>query len=168
MRRAAAYWLFSSLVLIAVACGQPTPVANLPTLSIAPSPPRGGPLPAQLIGDWFLPPAAVNAFQESSGFGSCPSPLTPSTCLVQLSFTATTYNFSFSDNLGRTSGGGNAVVNATEIDFFNAPACGLPLPTGIGRYTWTLVGGVLQFVPLNQDQCPRAPLLANQSYRRTG
>jgi hypothetical protein len=59
---------------------------------------------------------------------------------------------------------GDVVVNNTEIDFFSADVYGLKLPDGVGRYTWTLTGGLLNFVPLNQDPCPRsATWLANRS-----
>jgi hypothetical protein len=87
--------------------------------------------------------------------------------MFKLTFTASSYNFEISAP-GRTGGGGDAVVNGTEIDFFNGQACSLQLPEGVGRYTWTLTGGVLHFTSMNQDLCPRAPILANQSYNRAG
>jgi hypothetical protein len=153
-----------AFALLTSACGQSTPSANLPTPSAASSRPAGGPVPSQLLGDWLLPPAAANVYQQSQG-DTCPTPLAVSTCMFKLILTATTYNFAINAP-GRTTGGGDVGANGTEIDFYNGSACGLTLPEGVGRYTWTLTGGALHFAPLNQDACPRAPLLANQSYNR--
>jgi hypothetical protein len=159
MRRTIAAVLCIAFALFAAACGQAAPSASV-TPSAASGKPAGGPLPAQLQGDWLLPPAAA------VGVGvTCPTPLAVATCIVKLTFTATTFDFEI-NALGHTSGGGDAVVNGTEIDFFNAPGCGLQLPDGVGRYTWTLTGGVLHFTSINQDPCSRSPLLANQSYSR--
>ena len=94
-------------------------------------------------------------------------PVSVATCMFKLTFTATTYYFEINAP-GHTSGGGDAVVNGLEIDFFNGQACGLQLPDGVGRYTWTLANGILHFAPMNQDPCPRSPILSNQSYSRTG
>jgi hypothetical protein len=152
-----------SFALLAAACGQSTPTANQATPS-ATGTPAGGPVPAQLLGDWVLPVTAANAYLASSG-EMCPTPLAVATCMFKLTFTPTTYIYA-TNAPGRTGGGGNAVVNGTELDFFNGEACGLSLPAGVGRYRWTLASGVLKFAPLNQDECPRAPLLANQSYSR--
>ena len=124
--------------------------------------PAGGPVPAQLLGDWLMPAAAAQAIS-----GSCPTPVTVSTCMFRLTFTATTYNWT-TNVAGFTDGGGDVVVNGNEIDFFNGQACSTDLPQGVGRYTWTLTNGVLHFVLLNTDICPRQPFLANQSYTRTG
>jgi hypothetical protein len=124
--------------------------------------PAGGPVPAQLLGDWLMPAAAAQAMG-----GSCPTPVTLSTCMFRLTFTATTYNWTIHAP-GFSDGGGDVVVNGSEIDFFNGQACGTALPQGVGRYTWTLTGGVLRFTSLNTDICPRQPFLANQSYTRTG
>lgn len=164
LQRAIATVLCIWFVLAASACGQSTPSANV-TPSAASGTPPGGPLPAQLLGDWLLPLAAANAYLESSG-ETCPTPLAVATCMFKLTFTATTFYFEINAP-GHSSGGGDAVVNGTEIDFFNAPGCGLQLPDGVGRYMWTLTGGVLHFTSMNQDPCPRSPILANQSYSRT-
>jgi hypothetical protein len=153
-----------SFVLLTSACGQSTPTANRPEAGAAVSPLAGGQVPVQLQGDWLLPAVAANAFEQSSG-DMCPSPLAVATCMFKLTFTAATYNFEVNAP-GRTGGGGDAVVNGTEIDFFNGQACSLTLPQGVGRYTWTLTGAVVHFAPLNQDPCPRSPILANQSYGR--
>lgn len=40
-----------AVVFLASSCGQPTYSAKLPTPSAAPSPPPGGPVPDQLLGD---------------------------------------------------------------------------------------------------------------------
>ena len=154
-----------AFVFLATSCGQSTSSAKLPTPSVAPkptptaSPPQGGPVPAQLLGGWYLTLADINAVL---GYPACPSPATVATCSVQIVFTATTY--SWPNNLGLESGGGNVVVNKTEIDFLLAlPVC----PTGVGRYTWTLTGDVLHFTPLNQDPCPpRSSFLVNLNFHR--
>jgi hypothetical protein len=130
------------------ACGgqaaSPIPSAKLPASAAAPSPPRGGPVPARLLGDWFL------------SNSHCP--------LIQLTLSATIYHLAHCGD----SSSGAVVVNNTEIDFFNADLCGLQLPDGVGRYMWTLTDGVLHLTPLNQDPCPRgAYWLADQSYKRT-
>jgi hypothetical protein len=155
-----------SFVLLASACGQSTPTANVPGPSAATSPLAGGRVPVQLQGDWLLPPAAAQAEQQNSG-DTCPAPLAIATCMFKLTFTASSYNFEVNAP-GRTGGGGDAVVNGAEIDFFNGEACSFTLPQGVGRYTWTLTGAVLHFTSLNQDPCPRSPILANQSYSRAG
>lgn len=148
-----------AIVSLAASCGQSTSSVKLSTPSAAPSPPPGGPVPAQLLGGWYLTPADINAVL---GYSACPSPATVATCSVQIVFTATTY--SWPNNLGLESGGGNVVVNKTEIDFLLAlPVC----PNGVGRYTWTLTGDVLHFAPLNQDPCqPRSGFLVNLNFHR--
>jgi hypothetical protein len=155
-----------SFVLLASACGQSTSSAKSAAPSATAVALAGGQVPAQLQGDWLLPPAAAQAYQKSSG-DTCPTPLAVATCMFKLTFAAATYNFEINAP-GRTGGGGDVVVNGTEIDFFNGEACALTLPAGVGRYTWSLTGGVLHFTSLNQDPCPRSPILANQSYSRAG
>jgi hypothetical protein len=72
------------------------------------------------------------------------------------------------NNPGFNSGTGDVVVNNTEIDFFNGVVCALQLPDGVGRYKWTLRGGVLQFKLLNHDPCNRAAYFSeNVTYTRT-
>jgi hypothetical protein len=150
-------------MMLAMACGQST-TATKATPSVAGAP-AGGPVPAQLQGDWLLPAAASAAYVESAG-GKCPEPLAVTTCTFKLTLTATTYDFT-PNVAGFTAGGGDVVVNGTEIDFFNGHACHLALPGGVGRYTWTLTSSVLRFTALNTDSCPRAPILVNQSYTRS-
>ena len=159
-----------ALVLLTSSCGESTSQAPPSTAATTPSPPIGGPVPAQVLGDWLLPAAAANAVVADSGGGTCQAPLDVATCMFKLTFTATTYYFTanIAGVAGFTNGGGDAVVNGTEMDFFNAGGCGLSLPHGVGRYTWTLTGGALHFVSLNSDPCPRARFLASQSYSRTG
>jgi hypothetical protein len=164
MKNIAVLGILACVGILTLACGQSTPSANQPTPSAGSSPPAGGPVPAQLLGDWLLPATAANAYMASVS-ETCPTPLAVATCMFKLTFTATTYYFGINAP-GRTSGGGDAGVNGTEIDFFNGQACGLQLPDGVGRYTWTLSAGVLHFTSVNQDPCPRSPLLANQSYSR--
>ena len=145
-------------VFLASACGQSASSAKPATPSADSSPPPGGPVPARLLGDWFLPPATVSAIMGSS------------TCrLLKLTLSPTTYRLTHTDDPAcGTSSSGDVTVNNTEIDFFNADVCGLKLPNGVGRYRWTLTGGVLHFTPLNQDPCPRGTYwLANRDYGRT-
>jgi len=113
-------------------------------------------VPAQLLGTWFLPPAALDALI------GCPKPLRYQTCSLRLDLVPTSYSFQGAGGAGP----GDVVVNNTEIDFFNAPGCG----SGryfVARYTWTLKPGVLHFTPLNADPCGRSAYLANQSYINT-
>lgn len=58
-------------------------------------------------------------------------------------------------------------MNGDEIDFFNGDQCGMPLPGGIGRYNWTVSGGSLHLMALNDDPCGRSEDLADITYHRT-
>src|SRR5450759_1681684 len=71
-----------AVVLLASSCSQSTSSAKLPTPSAAPSPPPGGPVPDQLLGDWFMamPPAVI---EVRTGV-PCPSPPTAEHCFFQL------------------------------------------------------------------------------------
>lgn len=154
-----------AIVFLASSCGPSTSSAKLPTPSVAPSPPPGGPVPAQLLGDWywFRPPADVTAV---SGV-ACPSPPTPTNCFFQLTLTATTYHQAFTATGGsQFAGSGDVVVNNNEIDFFNGAICGLKLPDGVGRYTWTLTRGILYF-KLISDPCTRWEVYTDQGWGRT-
>jgi hypothetical protein len=112
-------------------------------------------VPAQLLGDWFLPPAAVNAVSSN---GTCPTPLSATNCFFRLTLNATNYEQAFTAIGGTTDAGqGDVVVNSNEIDFFNGRLCAIPLPGGIGRYTWTLTGGTLHFT-LISDPCTRSAI----------
>jgi hypothetical protein len=72
-----------ALSLLAVACGQSSPTANVTTPSAASSRPQGGPVPTTLLGDWFLPPAIVVAVENNN---SCR--------LLRLTLATTTYRLS--------------------------------------------------------------------------
>jgi hypothetical protein len=151
-----------ALVFLASSCGQPTSSARLPTPSAAPGAPTGGPVPAQLRGDWFLP---ATDLVDVTGV-PCPSPATAANCFVQLTFTATTYHQELTASASTLAGSGDVVVKNSEIDFFNGVLCGLTLPDGIGRYTWTLTGGFLHFT-LISDPCPRSALYTHAAWSRT-
>jgi len=148
-----------AMAVLASSCGQSTPSAEAPTPAIAAatpaaSPPPGGPVPAALVGDWYLPPATVLSF----GF-TCPSHPTAADCYFLMTLTATTYKwFDGHGGLKDPHGQGDVVVNGNEIDFFNGLGCGLALPDGVGRYTWTLTGGLLSF-SLISDPCGRDELV---------
>jgi hypothetical protein len=157
-----------AIVFLASSCGQSTSSATVPTPHAAPSPtpaaspPPGGPVPAELLGDWFLPPAAV----LDIGY-TCPSHPNDLNCFADLTFTATTYQVVFHAIAASPPGHGDVVVNNDEIDFFNGVQCGLQLPDGVGRFKWTLTSGVLHLVPLNQDPCRRNGLAYPQGWSRT-
>ena len=149
-----------AFVFFASSCGQSTSSAIVSTPSIAArlpaaSPPPGGPLPVELLGDWLLPTAAVDAAV------ACHKPLLAASCWLRLTLTATTYAFSGP----YAEGGGDVVVNNSEIDFFTSASCALNR-FFVGRYMWTLTGGVLHFTSVNDDPCARHSYLANQSFYR--
>jgi hypothetical protein len=127
-------------------------------------------VPAQLLGDWFLRTAVVDAIPGMAS-NVCPSHPIAENCFVQLTLTATTYSL-------RDAGGGvdgaDVVVNNNEIDFFNQAShfC-LDLPNVVGRYKWTLIGGVFHLT-LISDPCisaasveSRVAFVANHSFYRT-
>jgi hypothetical protein len=146
-----------TLGLLATACGQSSSTATVTSPSAANGRPQGGPVPASLLGDWFLPPAIVAAVE---GDTSCR--------MLRLTFTATTYRLTHDPACGGLTSTGEVVVNKTEIDLFNADVCGLKLPDGVGRYGWTLIGALLHFTALNPDPCPRgAAWFDNRTYGRT-
>ena len=146
-----------ALVLLNAGCGQAT--SSTQTQSAEPNSPPGGPVPAAIQGDWFLPPATVSSIMSND---SCR--------LLKLTLAATTYHLTHSINPAcGTSSSGDVVVNKAEIDFFSADVCGLKLPDGVGRYTWTLTGGVLHFAAMKPDPCPRGTYwLDHRDYSRTG
>lgn len=165
-----------AIVFLASSCGQSSSSAKLSTPSVAPSatpvvsrpaaspsPPPGGPVPAQLLGHWFMPPESV----VSVGY-PCPTHPTAANCFFELTLTATTYvQTRLNGTVSEPDGKGNVVVNDNEIDFFNDSFEGcLFLPNGIGRYTWTLTRGVLYLTDLS-DPCPRANVESLQGWRRT-
>jgi hypothetical protein len=115
-------------------------------------------VPTQLLGDWFLPPAA-----ESAIFGfyyPCPSPPTAANCFIQLTLMATTDRLVVTATGGKKDQGiSDVVVDNNEIDFFNTSLC-VP-PDAVGRYTWKLTGGVLKFT-LVSDPCARSDIYTYQ------
>jgi hypothetical protein len=126
-------------------------------------------VPAELLGDWFLgPPASV----DFMGNDVCPSPPTGATCFVQMTFTAMTYHQSTKAGHGGNPNlsVGNVVVNNTEIDFFNEVnregISDCDRPGGVGRYTWTVAGGILRFT-LISEPCSGTQSLPNQMWSRT-
>jgi hypothetical protein len=152
-----------AIALLASSCGGSTAAANVPAPSAAAGTPRGGPVPAELLGDWFMPPAAV---EPVSGV-PCPSPATVANCFFQLTLMATTYHQAYTASGGtQAAGQGNVVVSGNEIDFFNGLICGLKLPDGVGRYTWTITAGVLHFT-LISDPCTRWEVYTHQDWSRT-
>jgi hypothetical protein len=100
-----------------------------------PSPPRGGPVPAQLDGAW--------------------KQVADPTVFMILTGT----DFSSAGPAG--SSAGKVAVNGSEIDFYNRTLCTVALPGGIAKYRWTISAGLLIFTPLNADPCPRGPYLAD-------
>ena len=163
--RAIALLLGLASVFLVSSCGQPTSSAKLPATAAAPSPPPGGPLPALLLGDWYMAmPAAV--IEARTGV-SCPSPPTAENCFFQLTLMASTEHAYFVASPGvEDLGLADVVVNGDEIDFFNGVYCGIPLPGGIGRYRWGLTGGLLYLTNIS-DPCTRAHFFSYQGWSRT-
>jgi hypothetical protein len=154
--RAGGRAIFVALIagsLMAAACGgsstanSKSPGLATPNPSTSASPPPGGPVPAQLQGDWF--------YHRADGW-------------VQLTLNGEQYGLRGIQNphFGAPAAG-SVVINGDEIDFFNGDQCGIPLPGGIGRYRWTVTGGVLALSPLNADPCGRSEDLADTQYQRT-
>jgi hypothetical protein len=171
-KRGAAALLGIALVFLASSCSQSTPSATL-TPSVVPSPtptaspPPGGSVPSQLLGNWYLPGAALTRL--SQGAITCPPNPTATNCFFQFTLAATTYQQSYVATGGKTaSGQGDVVVNNDEIDFFNGVLCGLKLPDGVGRYTWRVTAGVLYFT-LISDPCDRKTFYTgwNRGFTRT-
>lgn len=163
-------------MFLATSCANSASSANLQTPSVGPSlspvasptqapspspPPGGGPVPAQLLGDWFLPPAAVTT--NYGFFVQCPSPATAANCFFQLTFTATTYQVAVTAKGGSQPWGfGDVVVNKNEIDFFNSVEGQHAPDDFVGRYTWVLTGGFLHLT-LISDQGGRAEIMPYQT-----
>jgi hypothetical protein len=126
-------------------------------------------VPAQLLGDWFLPTSVVDAIPGLAG-NVCPLHPSANNCFFQLTLTATTYRMRSPDS----SSVAGVVVNNDEIDFFNDDYGGCSkLPGGVGRYKWTVTGAVLNLT-LISDPCVTGPsvesrvaFMANQSFYRT-
>jgi len=133
MRRRTALVMATIALLGGAACGGGTAGAAI-SPSASPAVPRGGPVPAQLAGDWTLvaDPTFINL------------------------------NLSGSDYRFEDGSTGKVAVNGSEIDFYNGNPCNLPLPGGIGRYRWTISAGLLKFSPLNSDPCARVTVIADR------
>jgi hypothetical protein len=113
-------------------------------------------VPAQLLGDWFLPPSVA---QDLEGNAVC--------VLLKLTLTATTYQITRTAlGVCGTGSSGDVVVNQSEIDFFNGSGgmSGECVDT-VGRYTWTLTSGLLYFT-LISDPC-RPALQLQHGWSRT-
>jgi hypothetical protein len=154
-----------AVVLLASSCSQSTSSATQPNPSAAPSRPPGGPVPDQLLGDWFMamPPAVIEAVTGVP----CPSPPTAENCFFQLTLMASTSHAYFVANPGvEDLGLGDVVVNNNEIDFFNGVYCGIPLPGGVGRYAWKDTGGLL-YLTMISDPCTRSHFFSYQGWSRT-
>ena len=88
-------------------------------------------MPSQLLGNWYLPPGAV----EEAAALRAQQP-NPPNCFFQLTLAATTYQqFYVATSSNKTAPGqGDVVVNNDEIDFFNGVLCGLKA----AKRHWTL------------------------------
>jgi hypothetical protein len=70
---------------------------------------------------------------------------------------------------GTTANGGSQFAGSGDVvvtNFFNGVICGLKLPDGVGRYTWTLTGGILYF-KLISDPCTRWEVYTDEGWSRT-
>jgi hypothetical protein len=166
---AIAFVLAIAVVLLASSCSQSTSSATQPNPSAAPGRPPGGPVPDQLLGDWFMamPPAVIEARTQVP----CPSPATAENCFFQLTLMKSTSHAYFVSSTGVGDLlQGDVVVNNNEIDFFNGVYCelnqGLHLPDGVGRYTWKLTGGLLYLTNIS-DPCTRSHFFSYQGWSRT-
>jgi hypothetical protein len=130
----------------AATSGSAGTVAPSPTTLASPTTaaPPGGPVPSQLLGTWIGKSDTVPPGREV------------------MTLNEVTYRLESADG----ASAGSVVVNGDEIDFFSADQCGLRLPKGVGRYHWTLVGGILHFKPLDIDPCGRAAVLSDADYHR--
>jgi hypothetical protein len=119
-------------------------------------------VPAQLLGNWILHTPNLDPQLGLSG-------LTNGKLLLTL--TLTTYRVVAVNNNPHPASvdAGSVVVNNNEIDLFSEisgePFCHPQLPDGVGRYAWTLTGGVLHFTMIS-DPCGRIEF-ADQTYIRT-
>jgi hypothetical protein len=128
------------------------PVTPPPMSAVRPTatPPPGGPVPAVLNGSWL---------QKNTARSQPPMLTLYNGNRFELQISSLTYGGGVSF--------GSVVVNGSEIDLFNGNICAIPLPSGVGRYRWTVQNGVLHFTPLNEDPCSmRSYFVANQSYTR--
>ena len=133
-------------VAIVAGCGGAGANVSSPVVSSAAPTPTSSPSPAAEpwpSGD-PVPPELAGVWRLAHGAGT-------------LRLSGNTYAFGQSN--------GNVVVNRNEILFFNGSGCGMPLPDGIGRYSWTLSDREVHFVALSRDPCSRGDLLADDHVR---
>jgi len=136
------------VAVILAGCGGGTPTSSTPT--IAPAVSSSAPPSASVAAaPW---PSGDPVPQEIAGLWYL------GTSIFMMRLSGNTYV------LTQTSG--NVVVNANEIVFFNGTGCNMPLPSGLGRYSWTRSGSSLHLVRI-ADPCPRAELLSDSTWSRT-
>src|ERR1700730_18419269 len=151
--------------VVMAACGTQAAVTPTPSAVATPTPvasPSGGPVPALLLGDWFLgggdaAPIALNP--PSTGGRRRPKHYSSATCYFMLTLAAATYHVYIGAQTVVASG--NVVTNNDEIDVFGGANC-----DGVGRYKWALNGGGLLFT-LISDPCGRSDVFTYQTWSRT-
>jgi hypothetical protein len=129
---------------ILYARSQASPAGHSATPSPPPTAPHGGPAPAELQGQW------VDIRDTGSG----------GTTAGVLRFVIRPDSFVWAEARGEL------VVRGTEIYFYNGSMCGIPLPGGVGRYRWSISGGLLHFTPLAPDPCTDRPQELAGPFRR--
>jgi hypothetical protein len=134
---------FASLALFLTACSSSTISApslpSTPTETASPTLPPDA-APTQLQGRWTIPLVA------------------PGDTPILLIINQTAYS------IGRagSSGQGHISVHGDQIEFSRVQSC----PDEIGAYRWKISGGILTFIPLGPDPCPRAFVLKNHEFRK--
>lgn len=121
---------------ILYARSQASPAGHSARPTPSPAAPQGGPAPAELLGQW-VDIRDIGSAVTRAGVGR---------------FVIRPDSF--------VAGGaarGELVVRGKEIDFYNGSLCGIPLPGGVGRYRWSISGGLLRFTPLAPDPCTDRP-----------
>lgn len=116
-----------------------SPARNTPPVvtSPTPAPPAGGPAPAELQGQWVHATGA-----SGQRLFIRPDQVVWGGTRIEL------------------------VVRGNEIDFYNGNACGIRLPGGVGRYRWSISGGLLRFEPLALDPCTDRPGVLAEPFRK--
>jgi len=106
----------------------PTVHPTIVSPTVKATPPPGGPAPAALQGQWVQP--------DVKGAGRL---------VIRR------------DSWVWGGARGELVVNGDEVDFYNGNYCGIRLPGGVGRYRWSISGGLLSFTLLAADPCTDRP-----------
>lgn len=124
---------------ILYARSQASPIRHSPpvTTSPQPAPPPGGPAPAELQGQWVDAGGA-----PGQRLVIRPQQVVWGPARIEL------------------------VVRGDEIDFYNGSYCGIKLPGGVGRYRWSISGGLLRFEPLAPDPCTDRPGMLAEPFRK--